>query len=139
MAPTRAASVKRFLYIDSIRAIAALYVVLHHASLQYYQFNSTELTGAKAYFIKFFCYGHLSVDLFIVLSGFSLMLAVIKNDYSLKGGTLLFFKRRIKRIIPPYYAAMFISLLLIWLIIGDETNTLWDMATPVSYASVLTH
>lgn len=139
MTPSPAPSVKRFLYLDSIRAIAALYVVLHHASLQYYQFNSNGLTGLKAYFIKFFCYGHLSVDLFIVLSGFSLMLAVIKNDYRLKGGFLLFFKRRIKRIIPPYYAAMFVSLLLIWLFIGDQINTLWDMALPVTYKGVLTH
>jgi peptidoglycan/LPS O-acetylase OafA/YrhL len=132
-------STKRFLYLDSVRAIAALYVVLHHCTLQYYKFDPSGLTGVKKYFIKFFSYGHLSVDIFIVLSGFSLMLAILKNDYRLKGGTLLFFKRRIKRIIPPYYAAIFLSLILIWLFIGDQTNTMWDMTIPITYKVLLTH
>ena len=130
---------KRFLYLDSVRAIAALYVVFHHASLEYYKFDVSNLTGVRKYVIKFFSYGHLSVDLFIVLSGFSLMLAVINNDYRLKGGTWLFFKRRVKRIIPPYYAAMAISLLLTWLFIGEQTNTMWDMTMPVTYQALLTH
>jgi peptidoglycan/LPS O-acetylase OafA/YrhL len=139
MASLQPPSVKRFLYLDSIRALAALYVVFHHASLQYYKFDPSELTGLRKYVIKFFSYGHLSVDLFIVLSGFSLMLAVIKNDYRLKGGTLLFFKRRIKRIIPPYYAAIFVCLILMWLFIGDQTNTLWDMTMPITYKVLFTH
>ncbi len=129
----------RFLYLDSVRAVAAVYVLLHHASLQYNGISKSNLTGIKDYIIKIFSYGHLSVDLFIVLSGFSLMLAVIKNDYQLKGGSLLFFKRRIKRIIPPYYAVVFICLLLGWFFIGNKTDTYWDGTLPVTYNDIVSH
>lgn len=129
----------RFLYLDSIRALAAIYVVMHHISLMYLGFSPTNLTGLRSLFIKSFSYGHLSVDWFIVLSGFSLMLAVVKNNDILKGGTLLFFKRRITRIIPPYYATLFLCLIMIWLFIGNDTGTLWDNCIHITYFDVLSH
>jgi peptidoglycan/LPS O-acetylase OafA/YrhL len=116
-----------------------VYVVMHHISLMYFGFNPQHLTGAERFITKFFSYGHLSVDWFIALSGFSLMLAIIKNDHVLKGGSLNFFKRRIIRIIPPYYATILISMLLVWLVIGEKTNTLWDDTIPITYNDVVTH
>ena len=132
-------STNRFLYLDSIRAFAAVYVVMHHASLMYYGFDPKGISGVEKFVIKFFSYGHLSVDWFIVLSGFSLMLTIIKNDHVLKGGSVKFFKRRIIRIIPPYYATIFISILLVWLFIGDKSGTLWDESLPITYKDVVTH
>lgn len=129
----------RFLYLDSIRALAAIYVVMHHASLQYYKFGDTGLSGFKKYFVKFFSYGHLSVDIFIVLSGFSLMIAVINNNYVLKGGNMAFFKRRFLRIVPPYYATIILCLLLIKLVIGGNTSTLWGMTIPVTKWDIASH
>ncbi|MDB5138941.1 MAG: hypothetical protein JWR12_857 [Mucilaginibacter sp.] len=131
-------SKKHLLFIDSLRALAAIYVVLHHASLQYYNFDN-DLKGARKLSIKLFEYGHSAVDLFIVLSGFSLMLSVTKNNHRLKGGTLLFLKRRAIRILPTYYFATALSLLLIWLFIGEKTGTHWDLSLPVTFNSILTH
>ncbi|HEU5090164.1 MAG TPA: acyltransferase, partial [Roseiflexaceae bacterium] len=59
------------------------------------------------------------VELFIVISGFSLMLPVIRSrEQQLKGGTLRFFNRRARRILPPYYVALAVSLVLIAVVPG---------------------
>ena len=84
-----------------------------------------------------FRYGYSAVGLFIVLSGFCLMLPVVNGKAALKGGALQFFKRRARRILPPFYCAVGLSLLLIWLVIGHKTGTLWDGALPVSPKSIL--
>ncbi|HTK21248.1 MAG TPA: acyltransferase [Mucilaginibacter sp.] len=132
-------SSKRFLYLDSVRAIAALYVVMHHAMLQYYFIKPYNLTTAEQVVFKVFSDGHLAVDIFIVLSGFSLMLAIIRNNYKLKGGVATFIKRRIIRIVPAYYATIAISLLLTSTLIGVKTSSSWDMSIGVNFPGFLTH
>ena len=54
--------------------------------------------------------GVYSVGLFVVMSGYCLMLPVVQADGHLSGGPRRFLKRRLKRIIPPYYAAATLSL-----------------------------
>ncbi|EOR92916.1 hypothetical protein ADIARSV_4004 [Arcticibacter svalbardensis MN12-7] len=126
-------------FLDSIRALAAVLVVLHHGIL-YYSGNMNTLLGIEKILIKFLIVGgHYAVNMFIVLSGFSLMLAVIKNNYVLKDGMKIFFKRRFIRIVPPYYLAMLISILLIWLCIGDKTGSHWDSSIPVSSSGIFRH
>jgi peptidoglycan/LPS O-acetylase OafA/YrhL len=137
----------RLIFLDSLRALAAIFVVLHHAAINYYdhvgknfkELSDFDLHGLKLIIIKVFYHGHFAVDLFIVLSGFSLMLSVLKSDYNLKGGSLLFFKRRIIRIVPTYYAAIALSLILISTVIGDQTQTHWDVSIPVGSADLITH
>jgi len=56
-------------------------------------------------------YAHFAVDVFIVLSGFCLMMPVARqNGYALKGGWIQYLVRRAKRILPPYYAALLLAL-----------------------------
>ncbi len=95
-------------FLDGLRGLAALYVVFFHFldmdrdGLAHWQLRLASLAQA----------GHSSVTLFIVLSGFSLMLPVARAaDGTLKGGTAGFLKRRARRILPPYYAALALSLL----------------------------
>ncbi|MES2378918.1 MAG: acyltransferase [Bacteroidota bacterium] len=134
------------LYIDSIRALAALYVVMHHAVLQFYDttmgpykdITDYHLSTVQKLIVAIFYHGHYSVDLFIVVSGFSLMLSVTKNG-NLKGGILLFLKRRVIRILPPYYFAMLLSAILIWLLVGTKTQTIWDLSVPIDLRDILTH
>lgn len=123
-------------YLDSIRAICAVYVVMHHA-VEYYSLET--LTGLKKISLAIFAYGHLAVDIFIVLSGFSLMLSVIKSDYSIKGGVLIFLKRRAIRILPPYYFSILFSLLLIKFFIGSSSGDRWDLSIPVKLQDIFTH
>lgn len=69
--------------------------------------------------IPLFQYGHSAVATFIVLSGFSLMLPIARSsEETLKGGMLGYLKRRSLRILPPYYVALGLSLLLIALVPG---------------------
>jgi peptidoglycan/LPS O-acetylase OafA/YrhL len=50
--------------------------------------------------------------MFIVLSGYSLMLPVSQKNLSSLSNNLDFFKRRARRILPPYYAAIAVSIVI---------------------------
>ncbi|HLK60057.1 MAG TPA: acyltransferase, partial [Chthonomonadaceae bacterium] len=125
---------EHFAYLDGLRAAAALYVVLHHAwlHLQLPSGWTTKLT----FWLQF---GHFAVDVFIVLSGFCLMLPVVRGDGTLRGGVKGFFQRRARRIMPPYYFAVALSLVLIWTVIGSMTGTHWDVSLPAKGRDILMH
>lgn len=124
-------------YLDSLRALAALYVCINHARLQIWPDGATP--GLANIVASPFMYGHYAVGLFIVLSGFCLMLPIARGDGSLRGGAMQFFRRRARRILPPYYASLAFSLLLIATIIGRPTGTHWDMCLPVTWRDIWTH
>jgi len=87
-------------------------------------------------------YGQTSVDVFIVLSGFCLMLPVARGNGLLRGGFWQFARRRALRILPPYYAAVGLSLLLIWLLpcLSHPKNGLWTGALPAfSAGAIISH
>ncbi|RYE28610.1 MAG: acyltransferase, partial [Sphingobacteriales bacterium] len=96
------------LYLEGLRGAAALYVVMHHAMLRY-DLKSTSLS--QKLLIVVFNHGHYAVNLFIVISGFSLMLPSIRKEYEVD--TIDFYKRRLRRILPPYYFALIFSALMI--------------------------
>jgi peptidoglycan/LPS O-acetylase OafA/YrhL len=110
-----------------MRALAALVVFVNHAYAQAWDTVRSEHPGGIfSPFQYFMVAGHLSVTVFIVISGFCLALPIVAADGELRGGTLSFFKRRARRILPPYYGAVALCLALIWTIIGTKTGTLWD-------------
>jgi len=99
--------------LDGLRGLAALYVVLFHEAL-----NSDEAPGTFSPLMSavhaLIYKGHFAVVFFIVLSGFSLMLPVARSSTGeLAGGLREFAKRRGRRILPTYYAALAVSLLII--------------------------
>ena len=112
-------------------------IVLHHAWLTIWPLGNDaraavagiDVTGA-------FAFGHFRVTVFIVLSGFCLTLPVARSG-ELRGGARRFFARRARRILPAYYAAVALSLLLIATAIGAETGSHWDASVPVSPNGVL--
>lgn len=112
-------------YIDGLRGSAALVVLIHHMWLE---------AGLPIY-----PFGHYAVGLFITLSGFSLMLPVIRSDGVLPGGAIPFFKRRARRILPPYYAAVAFALVLIWLFLGNQTADHYDPSYNVNLIDIVTH
>lgn len=126
------------LYLDSLRGIAAMLVVVHHAFLQV-DLTGYNLTTGQDYLLRPFKNGHYPVNFFIVLSGYCLMLPVVRANYSLAGGALLFFKKRVRRILPPYYIAMLLSLVLALTLISKKTGTHWDICVPVTVESVVAH
>lgn len=97
-------------FLEGLRGLAALYVVLFHL------FGNSPVPYPTAW-LRFITgwthYGGYAVDVFIVLSGYCIMIPVARSpDGELRGGFRGFMKRRAKRILPPYYAALFLGLLL---------------------------
>lgn len=129
---------KRLAYIDGVRALAALYVLLHHTWLEIWPvYYGRHPSGLTLLLTGWLSYGHFGVSVFIVVSGFCLMLPVVRGNGELPGGPTSFLKRRARRILPPYYLAIGFSLLLIWLYIGQKTGTHWDISVPNSGQAVL--
>jgi peptidoglycan/LPS O-acetylase OafA/YrhL len=133
------ASPARLAFLDGVRGVAALFVVLHHAYLTIwagphgpYGMPSSRVQTVGGWML----FGRLAVDVFIVLSGYCLMLPVLRHR-QLKGGALPFYRRRIRRIIPTYYASIALSLLLIFALIGHRTGTHWDASLPVSGHAIM--
>lgn len=135
---TLSTSKMRLNYIDSLRGLAAFYVLLHHEFLQVWP-NGYPGPSPFQKFLALFRFGHYSVDLFIVLSGFSLMLPLVLESKKLKVETQNFVLRRARRILPPYYFAVGLSLVLIKVGIHQKTGTHWDQSLPVTLRSIWTH
>ncbi len=122
----------RLEYLDGLRGLAALYVVLFHTQLA-----ATFRIGGIPEWVRlgtsWMQFGRYAVSVFIVLSGYCLMLPVARSaDGKLRGGAGEYLKRRARRILPPYYAALLLSMLLIALVPGlrRESGTWWDHALP---------
>ena len=93
-----------FTALDGLRGFASLYVVLYHFTV----WVVAPLPAWLALSQRPFAFGHLPVSVFIVLSGFSLMLPVAATG-TLRGGTTQYLGRRARRILPPYYAALLLA------------------------------
>ena len=123
--------------LDGLRAVLASYVVIHHA---FYQAWPPELYVDPPRMVRVWLpwlhFGHYAVNVFIVLSGFVLALPVIRHG-ELRGGWRRFLVGRFWRIIPAYYAAIALSVLLLTTGIGAPTGTHWDVATRWTSGSVL--
>ena len=124
----------RLHYLDGIRGLAALFVLFHHA---FYQIvldqKSVPLLPAIARLFAVMAYGPTAVIVFIVLSGFCLMLPVTNApEGKPRGGWKSYFSRRAMRILPPYWIALLFTLVLIRLIPGlqQPAGRAWDTAVP---------
>ncbi len=97
----------RFDFLHGLRGLAALSVVLFHATLNARGSQSLWLRAVQAPLL----HGYLAVPAFLVLSGFLLSVPVVTNGFALRGGLPGFMRRRAVRILPPYYAAYLLDML----------------------------
>jgi peptidoglycan/LPS O-acetylase OafA/YrhL len=127
-------------YLDGVRALAALYVMIHHAWAEIWPiYSDRRPTGLTLWLTHWMYFGGFGVDVFLVLSGFCLALPVALGRAGLPGTWGDFFRRRARRILPPYYAALIFSLVLIRFFIGRPTGTHWDTCLPVTAGGILAH
>ena len=88
----------RLNFLDGLRGLAALYVMLAHVfSITAYGDDgrvSTSLPPAFVWATRGLCFSHYAVAVFIVLSGFCLMLPVSRSKDGLLPGGLLGFAKR---------------------------------------------
>jgi peptidoglycan/LPS O-acetylase OafA/YrhL len=99
---------ERIPFIDGLRGLAILMVLVYHSSLVHtfvpirtpLGSGSIDLTGPSRY-------GYLGVNLFFVLSGFCLSLPLVQDGPTrMHLDVQRFWRRRAWRILPPYYAAL---------------------------------
>ena len=129
-------------YVDGMRALAALYVVLNHSWLQAWPLHpyGDHPQGWLLKLTAWLDHGVFAVVVFIVISGFCLMLPVMKRDGTLgAGGARNFFQRRARRILPPYYAALALSIFLGAGLLAAQTHTLYDESRPITAWGVVAH
>jgi peptidoglycan/LPS O-acetylase OafA/YrhL len=119
----------RLLFLDGLRGLAALYVVAHHAFIQEANASRPSLLGKTAFFFDF---GRSAVDIFIVLSGFCMMMPYRRITVDRPMSVLGFYKRRVMRIVPPYYTSLLLGVALAVLVPGlnQRNGTHWDSTLP---------
>jgi peptidoglycan/LPS O-acetylase OafA/YrhL len=100
---------QRFLFVDGLRGIAALAVVLVH-----FREAVNETAGDWIWPVleKLLSYGYLGVDVFFVISGFVISFSV-RNAEHTPGFLFRFGVRRSIRLDPPYWLTIFLELLAI--------------------------
>lgn len=129
----------KFEFPDGLRAVAALLVALYHTYI------FTKMTGDSSelpILVKVIVVGDFAVPVFIVLSGFVLMLPVAaRTDSKLRGGFGKYIYRRARRILPPYFASLLIFGVMILLVpvLQQPSGTAWDSKVPVTIGGVISH
>jgi peptidoglycan/LPS O-acetylase OafA/YrhL len=114
-------------YIDGLRALLALYIVAHHIV----QFLRVIPRGLMT-----FAYGQPVVAMFITVSGFCLALPQASSgQWSIDARR--FFMRRARRILPPYYAALALAILVSWGFV--RMGPFHDPVGEFSFAAIWTH
>jgi peptidoglycan/LPS O-acetylase OafA/YrhL len=93
-------------YLDGVRGFFGLYIGLAHLWDRTSSLRPAMLPLPQ----HFIAFGHNSVGMFIVISGYVLGLPVARYAQRFRGGLRLFATRRALRILPAYYAALLIAI-----------------------------
>jgi peptidoglycan/LPS O-acetylase OafA/YrhL len=124
LSTTKSSASQHLLFLDGLRGLAALYVMIGHARWLLWEGYSegyvkhpeqySMLNKTLMYFFSLFKFGHEAVLFFFVLSGFVIHLKYARNLSKLsplKFGFSDYLYRRIKRIYPPFLIAILITFL----------------------------
>ena len=135
--PDTGPRVPHIAYLDGLRGLLAFYVLGFH----YLGANVEGVTPVLGRVLTVFHFGHPAVGFFIVLSGYSLMLPEVTSaDPARRGGFLGYLTRRARRIWPPYYAALGLSVAVVAVVLSVEKPD-WVSAMPseLSAACIVSH
>jgi peptidoglycan/LPS O-acetylase OafA/YrhL len=91
--------------LDGIRGVAILLVVIYHFA------SSMEFLGVKSPLLSPWDFGWGGVDVFFTLSGF-LITGILLDTKASPGYFKAFYARRVLRIFPLYYGALFVVMIL---------------------------
>ena len=117
---TAVARQHRSMPLDSIRTVAILAVLIYHVASRY---PTADLDPVAYVFRR---YGLLGVDVFFPLSGYLITSFLIRR--SATADIKVFFARRFFRIVPLYFTAVTIFLLVAWTLDlkGENTDLIWQ-------------
>ena len=126
-------------FVDGLRGVAALYVVLGHVYAYTRVWAEPLLPKPVHVLLKFIDQGHSAVAVFIVISGFCLMMPLSRRQLGTpQGGTGRFLQKRARRILPPYYAALVLSILLV-AVVGSIRSAQDLGAKSIGFHALLVH
>lgn len=127
---------RHFAFLDGLRGLLALYVLASHVIAC----DLHEMSGGFRLAVRGFRYGHLAVGGFIVLSGFSLMLPVAATPaLRLRDGLAGYLRRRARRILPAYLAALGFAVVVLAGIAWVDPARRADIAEEMSFVSIASH
>jgi len=133
----------RLPFLEGIRGLAALYVVLGHiCTLADPSAGAGRASHAPDWLQKvcyFFSFGHLAVAAFIVISGYCLELSLFAHENGILKSVKRFYLRRAQRILPPYYACLAISIYVALSVTTKLVGMPFSQYLPVDQTAVLTH
>ncbi|MFY7788357.1 MAG: acyltransferase family protein, partial [Thermoflexibacteraceae bacterium] len=102
----------RFHYLDGLRGIAALSVVLYHINIYLDFTQSSFKSHLPLIVLNIFTNGHSAVSLFFVMSGFVLSFKYFQQKNLPQ--YLIFITQRFFRLYPVFWCVLLISLLATW-------------------------
>jgi len=127
---TLSISAQHFLYVDALRGIAALLVILLHTAQHVKPYTAFHKLGV---------YGQYGVQLFFVISAFTLCHSMNK----LPGVSLKEYKkfllRRFFRIAPLYYLALFAYWSYTFIIFSNTGNSPWTLPSDFTFSGVISN
>lgn len=122
-----AAKKERFHFLDGLRGLASLMIVIHHAfTANVVKFLDHAGLHAMGFYVAYFTQS--GVELFFVLSGVVLLRPYLRKERTFNTGD--YFYRRLRRIYPPYFFALLFGYGVVWLIRAypDWYSNLWQWA-----------
>jgi len=129
--------------IEGMRGLAALYVMLGHIfTLADPLMKSRRPNSGMGIFPVLaapFWYGHLAVAAFITISGYCLQLALFGRSNGRFAGYAAYLKRRLRRILPPYYACLGLSIVVCVFVTSQHEGMPWSQYLPLSNSALVTH
>jgi len=142
--PPKKRTPDRIPFVEGMRGVAALYVVLSHVCSMS---DPSRLAGRQSH-VKaewfqsvtlFFSYGHLAVASFIVISGFCLQISLFKGGDGRIKSIPRFFVKRARRILPAYYGSLAVSVCVAAFITPHFHGKPFEQYVPVTRENVLAH
>lgn len=133
------ANPRRLLYLDALRGLAAVWVVIGHARSEA-QTDGFLREGHVLGVLNYIAEG-MAVPVFIALSGLLLTSPHCTWRKETWPGFLHFMKRRANRIYPAYIVAMLFVILATRFIplLGAECTPRWVGAIPITTGAIVTH
>ncbi len=104
--------------LDGLRGVAVLLVILFHLEL--------DIAGDNL-----FSGGFLGVDIFFVLSGYFITRQILQALMESRFSFLWFYEKRVRRILPPLFLTLLVTLALGWLFLmpTDLLKLSWEALT----------
>jgi len=133
----------RLPFLEGIRGLAALYVVLGHISTLADPSTPFGRSSHAPDWLQqtMFCFsfGHLAVASFIVISGFCLELSLFAREDGVLRSIGRFYGRRAQRILPPYYACLALSIYVALHVTRFQLGYPFVQYVPVDQDAVVSH